>query len=71
MVNVQDASEFPCQVLNRDVWSNAAVKTIIKEYFVFWQVLAVCINYIIITLYYDGLVYDNLIKNWQEDATQN
>lgn len=38
MVNVQDASEFPCQVLNRDVWSNAAVKTIVKEHFIFWQV---------------------------------
>lgn len=38
MVNIQDASEFPCQVLNRDVWSNAAVKTIIKEHFIFWQV---------------------------------
>ncbi|XP_066967339.1 UBX domain-containing protein 7 isoform X1 [Macrobrachium rosenbergii] len=38
MVNVQDSSEFPCQVLNRDVWSNQAVKTIINEHFVFWQV---------------------------------
>ncbi|XP_063866115.1 UBX domain-containing protein 7-like isoform X2 [Scylla paramamosain] len=38
MVNIQDASEFPCQVLNRDVWSNAAVKTIVKEHFIFWQV---------------------------------
>lgn len=42
MVNIQDASEFPCQVLNRDVWSNAAVKTIIKEHFIFWQVLLSC-----------------------------
>ncbi|KAK4289575.1 hypothetical protein Pmani_030529 [Petrolisthes manimaculis] len=38
MVNIQDASEFPCQVLNRDVWSNSAVKTIVKEHFIFWQV---------------------------------
>ncbi|KAK7075280.1 UBX domain-containing protein 7 [Halocaridina rubra] len=38
MVNVQDSSEFPCQVLNRDVWSNSGVKAIIKEHFVFWQV---------------------------------
>ncbi|KAG7170289.1 UBX domain-containing protein 7-like [Homarus americanus] len=38
MVNVQDSSEFPCQVLNRDVWSNTAVKTIVKEHFIFWQV---------------------------------
>ena len=38
MVNIQDACEFPCQVLNRDVWSNEAVKTILKEHFIFWQV---------------------------------
>lgn len=38
MVNIQNSSEFPCQVLNRDVWSNPAVKTIVKEHFVFWQV---------------------------------
>ncbi|RXG54186.1 UBX domain-containing protein 2 [Armadillidium vulgare] len=38
MVNVQNSSEFSCQVLNRDVWSNSAVKTIINEHFIFWQV---------------------------------
>ena len=37
MVNIQDACEFQCQVLNRDVWSNAAVKTILREHFIFWQ----------------------------------
>lgn len=31
-------TEFPCQVLNRDVWSNNTVKDIIKEHFVFWQI---------------------------------
>ncbi|KAK8748211.1 hypothetical protein OTU49_016372 [Cherax quadricarinatus] len=41
MVNVQDSSEFPCQVLNRDVWSNPAVKTIIKEHFIFWFIMIV------------------------------
>ena len=41
MVNIQDACEFPCQVLNRDVWSNEAVKTILKEHFIFWQVSGV------------------------------
>ncbi len=25
------------QVLNRDLWSNPGVKTIIREHFVFWQ----------------------------------
>ena len=38
MINVQDESEFACQVLNRDIWSNAAVKSIVEEHFVFWQV---------------------------------
>ncbi len=37
MINVQDACEFQCQILNRDVWSNKAVKTILREHFVFWQ----------------------------------
>lgn len=38
MVNIQNVQEFACQVLNRDVWSNSAVKSIISEHFVFWQV---------------------------------
>lgn len=38
LVNIQNTEEFACQVLNRDVWSNAAVKSIINEHFVFWQV---------------------------------
>ena len=38
MVNVQNAKEFQCQMLNRDVWSTAAVKALVKEHFVFWQV---------------------------------
>lgn len=37
MINIQDACEFQCQVLNRDVWSNEAVKTILREHFIFWQ----------------------------------
>ena len=28
---------FPFQVLNRDLWSNAGVKAIVGEHFVFWQ----------------------------------
>ncbi|XP_071838691.1 UBX domain-containing protein 7-like isoform X2 [Apostichopus japonicus] len=38
MVNVQNTQEFNCQKLNRDVWSDPTVKSIIKESFVFWQV---------------------------------
>jgi len=37
LVNIQDAKEFQCQVLNRDLWSNPGVKAIIAEHFVFWQ----------------------------------
>lgn len=37
LVNIQDPKEFQCQVLNRDLWSNDGVKSIINEYFVFWQ----------------------------------
>lgn len=38
MVNLQDNKEFLCQVLNRDIWSNKEVKSIIKKYFIFYQV---------------------------------
>ena len=37
LVNIQDAKEFQCQVLNRDLWANPGVKAIIGEHFVFWQ----------------------------------
>ncbi|KAJ9587211.1 hypothetical protein L9F63_019291, partial [Diploptera punctata] len=38
MVNVQNVMEFACQILNRDIWSNKAIRTIVKEQFIFWQV---------------------------------
>ncbi|XP_074601414.1 UBX domain-containing protein 7-like isoform X2 [Brevipalpus obovatus] len=38
MVNLQNVQEFACQVLNRDLWSNPAVKEIVSEHFVFWQI---------------------------------
>jgi hypothetical protein len=37
LVNIQDTSEFQCQVLNRDFWSNSSVKELVKEHFVFLQ----------------------------------
>lgn len=37
LVNIQDQSEFQCQVLNRDFWSNAAVKEIVKKNFILLQ----------------------------------
>ncbi|CAI5775452.1 domain-containing 7 isoform X1 [Podarcis lilfordi] len=38
MINIQNVQDFACQCLNRDVWSNEAVKTLIREHFIFWQV---------------------------------
>lgn len=38
MVNIQNVSEFCCQVLNRDVWSRKLVKELMKEHFIFLQV---------------------------------
>ncbi|CAG2104107.1 unnamed protein product [Medioppia subpectinata] len=37
MVNIQNHREFSCQVLNRDVWSNPTVKSVVTEHFIFWQ----------------------------------
>ncbi|KAM4771963.1 LOW QUALITY PROTEIN: UBX domain-containing protein 7 [Rhinophrynus dorsalis] len=38
MINIQNVQDFACQCLNRDIWSNEAVKTLIREHFIFWQV---------------------------------
>ncbi len=38
MLNVQNPSDFECQCLNRDIWSDETVKEIIKANFVFSQV---------------------------------
>ena len=37
LVNIQDASIFDCQLLNRDVWKNSGVMETVKENFVFMQ----------------------------------
>lgn len=38
LLNVQNPSDFECQCLNRDIWSDETVKEIIKANFVFSQV---------------------------------
>lgn len=38
IVNVQDTKDFSCQVLNRDIWSSDVLRSVIKKYFIFWQV---------------------------------
>eukprot|EP00794_Sanderia_malayensis_P011200 gene11200-12375_t len=38
LINIQNVSEFACQTLNRDVWSNPLVRDLITEHFILWQV---------------------------------
>ncbi|XP_037043323.1 UBX domain-containing protein 7 [Bradysia coprophila] len=38
IVNLQDYGQFQSQTLNRDVWSDQELRSIIKQYFVLWQV---------------------------------
>jgi len=38
LVNIQNTTEFGCQVLNRDIWKDSTVKSLVKSHFVLWQV---------------------------------
>jgi UBX domain-containing protein 7 len=38
MVNIMNSQEFPCQILNRDLWSDKTVQQTIRENFYFLQV---------------------------------
>ena len=37
MVNIMNSQEFPCQILNRDLWSDKEVQKTIRENFYFLQ----------------------------------
>lgn len=37
LINIQVATEFPCQILNRDTWSDHPLKEFVKKNFLFWQ----------------------------------
>lgn len=37
MVNLQDMSDFNCQAINRDIWKDEAVKSLVREHFIFLQ----------------------------------
>ncbi|KAK4129074.1 hypothetical protein N657DRAFT_563879 [Parathielavia appendiculata] len=37
LVNLQDMSDFNCQALNRDIWKDEAVKSLVRENFIFLQ----------------------------------
>ena len=39
MVTIHDYTEFACQVLNRDLWSEQTVKAVVKAEFLFMQVI--------------------------------
>lgn len=38
VVNLQDNTDFKCQILNRDIWSSKKIREILQKYYVFWQV---------------------------------
>uniref|UniRef100_A0A6I8RME1 UBX domain protein 7 n=1 Tax=Xenopus tropicalis TaxID=8364 RepID=A0A6I8RME1_XENTR len=44
MINIQNVQDFACQCLNRDIWSNDTVKTLIREHFIFWQIILIWIR---------------------------
>lgn len=37
MIDIQNPTEFPCQALNRDIWSDGSIKGVIQESFLFMQ----------------------------------
>ena len=37
LVNIQDVSEFDCQRLNRDTWSDLELQRLVSQNFKFWQ----------------------------------
>ena len=37
LINIQDSSEFTCQVLNRDFWSQLKIKNVVRDHFIFLQ----------------------------------
>lgn len=47
LVNVQDAREFSSHVLNRDVWHNSRVKSVVETSFLLWQVSCHIINVVL------------------------
>ena len=39
-VNIQEPTEFSCQVLNRDLWKDKSIQRILSDYYIFLQVYA-------------------------------
>ncbi|KAJ1739138.1 UBX domain protein Ubx2 [Coemansia sp. RSA 1086] len=40
LVNLQDVTDFRCQALNRDIWSQTVIKEVVRKNFVFLQLSA-------------------------------
>ncbi|KAL7486726.1 hypothetical protein ACHAW6_012320 [Cyclotella cf. meneghiniana] len=40
LVNVQNDGDFACHALNRDVWRDELVENLVREGFIFWQVMS-------------------------------
>ncbi|KAF6036317.1 UBXN7 [Bugula neritina] len=38
LVNIQNTAEFSCQVLNRDIWKDPHIRSLVCKHFIFWQV---------------------------------
>jgi len=37
LVNIQSDSDFACHALNRDVWKDEMVESLVQSGFIFWQ----------------------------------
>ena len=37
LVDVHCTTEFACVCLNRDIWSDSLVRSILRDHFIFWQ----------------------------------
>lgn len=46
LVNVQSDSDFACHALNRDVWRDELVENLVREGFIFWQVVSVVVEFV-------------------------
>ena len=42
LANIQSHTEFKTHVINRDIWSNPRVRSLVKSNFVLWQVGSSC-----------------------------
>lgn len=43
LANVQSDGDFACHALNRDVWRDELVENLVREGFVLWQAVSVCV----------------------------